>query len=122
MTLGQRSADEIIRITARRVQHALRGGDFAAYLGHGDFVVVAGELADANAAAVIAGRLQTTLGNPFSIRGGARRLGTSIGVTLLSDDEADADRVIANAEIALAENRLNRLVNHATLYQALGGT
>ncbi len=102
-TLGQRTADEIIRITARRVQHALRGGDFAAYLGHGDFVVVAGELADANAAAVIAGRLQTTLGNPFSIRGGARRLGTSIGVTLLSDDEADADRVIANAEIALAE-------------------
>ncbi len=102
-TLGQRTTDEIIRITARRVQYALRAGDFAAYLGHDDFVVVAGELEDANAAATIAARIQAALGKPFSIRGGARRLGSSIGVTLLSDDEADTDRVIANAEIALAE-------------------
>ena len=34
----------------------------------------------------------------------------------------DAQEKRSNAEIALAENRLNRLVNHATLYQALGGT
>lgn len=34
----------------------------------------------------------------------------------------DAQEKRRNAEIALAENRLNRLVNHATLYQALGGT
>lgn len=102
-TLGQRTTDEIIRITARRVQHALRAGDFAAYLGQDDFVVVAGDLEDANAAATIAGRIQSALAKPFSIRGGARRLGSSIGVTLLSDDEADPDRVITNAEIALAE-------------------
>ena len=34
----------------------------------------------------------------------------------------DAQEKRRSAEIALAENRLNRLVNHATLYQALGGT
>lgn len=33
----------------------------------------------------------------------------------------DAQEKRRNAETALAENRLNRLVNHATLYQALGG-
>lgn len=102
-TLGQRTSDEIIRISARRIQHALRAGDFAAYLGHDDFVVVASELNDAKDAAAIAVRLQAALSQPFSIRGGARRLGVSVGVTLLSDDAANADRVIANAEIALAE-------------------
>ena len=33
----------------------------------------------------------------------------------------DAQEKRRSAETALAENRLNRLVNHATLYQALGG-
>ena len=33
----------------------------------------------------------------------------------------DAQEKRRSAEIALAENRLNRLSNHATLYQALGG-
>jgi len=33
----------------------------------------------------------------------------------------DAQEKRRTAETALAENRLNRLVNHATLYQALGG-
>ena len=63
-----------------------RAGDFAAYLGQDDFVVVAGELDDGNDAAMIAARVQAALAKPFSIRGGARRLTCSIGVTLLSDD------------------------------------
>jgi diguanylate cyclase (GGDEF)-like protein len=104
-TLEQRTCDEIIRIAAKRIQQALRGGDFAAHLGHDDFVVVAADLEDANAAAAIALRIQTALNKPFSIRGGARKLGCSIGVTLLSDDGPDPDRILTNAAIALAEAR-----------------
>ena len=100
---GSRSCDEVLRIAARRIQQALRAGDFAAYLGQDDFVVVAGDLDDGNGAATIAARVQAALAKPFSIRGGARRLTCSIGVTLLSDDRPDADRALANAEIALAE-------------------
>ncbi|MCB1352404.1 MAG: EAL domain-containing protein [Rhodobacteraceae bacterium] len=101
--LGTRVADEVIRIAARRVQQCLRGGDFAAYLGQDDFVVVTGDLEDGNSAAAIAGRIQAALTKPFSIRGGARRLSCSIGVTLMSDDEADPDLILANAAIALSE-------------------
>ncbi len=102
-TLGPRTSDEIIRIVARRIQQILRGGDFAAHLGHDDFVVVAGDLEDENAAANIAQRIQLALENPFSVRGGAQRLGASLGVTLISDDEADADRILFNAERALSD-------------------
>ena len=102
-TLGQRDCDEIIRLTARRIRQAMRGGDFAAYVGHDNFVVVALDLEDANAAAPIAARIQAALRQPFSIRGGARHISCSIGVTLLSDDQPDPDRILANARIALGE-------------------
>jgi len=36
-------------------------------------------------------------------------------------DWLDAQEIRRQAEIALAENRFNRLANHVTLYQALGG-
>jgi diguanylate cyclase (GGDEF)-like protein len=102
-THGARTCDEVIRIAARRVGQAVRDGDFAAYLGQDDFVVVTGELEDVNAVAAIAGRIQAALARPFSVRGGARKLTCSIGVTLLSDGGDDPDVILANAGIALAE-------------------
>lgn len=102
-TLGPRVAAEIIRIAARRIRSAQRAGDFVAYLGQDDFVLVASELEDGAAAAAIAHRVQQALCKPFALQGGARRIDCSIGVTMLSDDEPEADRVRANAEIALAE-------------------
>ena len=101
--LGKRASDEIIRIVARRLQNALRNADFAAYLGADDFVVVAGELKSAADAATIAARIQQALVKPFSVDGGPRKISCSIGVTLLSDDEPDAERIQANAAIALAD-------------------
>jgi len=102
-TLGRRAAAEIIRIVARRIRSAQRAGDFVAYLGQDDFVLVASGLEDGAAAAAIAHRVQQALVKPFALQGGARRLDCSIGVTMLSDDEPEADRVRTNAEIALAE-------------------
>jgi EAL domain-containing protein (putative c-di-GMP-specific phosphodiesterase class I) len=64
---------------------------------------VASELEDGAAAAAIAHRVQQALCKPFALQGGARRIDCSIGVTMLSDDKPEADRVRANAEIALTE-------------------
>ena len=58
---AQRTGDEVLRLAARRIRKALRAGDFAAYLGQDDFVVVAGELDEANDAAMIAARVQAAL-------------------------------------------------------------
>ncbi|MBP7242579.1 bifunctional diguanylate cyclase/phosphodiesterase [Amaricoccus sp.] len=102
-TLGPRVADEIVRIAARRIRLALRVGDFAAHLGQDDFVLVASDLDDAAAAAAIAHRVQSVLAKPFSLQGGARRIGCSIGVAMLADDLPEAERALANADIALAE-------------------
>ena len=102
-TLGQGACDEIARLSGQRIRNALRAGDFAAYLGGDGFVVVAPELADGNDVAGIVARIQAALAKPFSIRGGARRLTCGVGVTLVSDDRAEPERILANAGIALAE-------------------
>jgi len=101
--LGQRDTDEIVRIAARRIQQALRAVDLAAHLGQDDFVIVAGELTEANDTAAIAQRILTALSKPYSIGGGARRIECRIGVALLSDDIPDPARVLSNAAIALGE-------------------
>jgi diguanylate cyclase len=102
-TLGTGVSDEILRIAARRIQQTLRSGDFAAFIGHDDFVVVTGELADGHSVSGIAQRIQSALSKPFTIRGGAKKLTCSIGITLMSDDAPDPDLMLANAAIALAE-------------------
>jgi diguanylate cyclase len=103
--LGQNTAAEILRLAGRRVQQCLRGGDFAAHLGQDNFVVVANDLPDPNDAAAVAQRLHAALARPYAIPGGARRIGCNIGVTLLSDDRPEVDRLLGNAEIALAQAR-----------------
>ncbi|WP_424927915.1 putative bifunctional diguanylate cyclase/phosphodiesterase [Amaricoccus tamworthensis] len=104
-TLGIRVANEVMRIAARRVQQSLRAGDFAAHPGHDSFIVVTTDLEDAGAVATIAGRLQAILMKPYSIGGAPRRISCSMGVTLFSDDQPDADQILSNAAIALADAR-----------------
>ncbi len=100
--LGQETCDEVLRIAGQRLRKALRAGDFAAHLGQDDFAVVAPALESPDDVATIAGRIQAALSRPFSIRGGARQVSCAIGITLLSDDRPEAERALANAEIALA--------------------
>jgi diguanylate cyclase (GGDEF)-like protein len=102
-TLGPRVADEVIRVTSRRIRQVMRAGDFAAHLGQDDFVVIAPELPEIKDAAAIAQRIQQAVAKPVSLQGGARRIGCSVGVTMLTDDLPEADRILANAEIALGE-------------------
>lgn len=102
-TLGLRAANEIVCVASRRINQSLRGNDFAAYLGNDDFVVVATKIKDENNVATIAQKLQTALSMPYAVGSGARKVGCSIGVTLLSDDDASPARILGNAEIALNE-------------------
>lgn len=102
-TLGNRACDEILRLASRRILASLRTGDFAAYLGQDNFVVVAGDLLHANDASTIAGRVQDALTKPFVLQEGARQITCSIGITLLSDDVPDPEQLLVNATIALAQ-------------------
>jgi diguanylate cyclase (GGDEF)-like protein len=101
--LGQGAAAEILRLAAKRLQQCLRSGDFAAHLGQDSFAIVATDLSDANAVAVIAQRLQASLSRPYAVGNGTRRIGCRIGVAVLSDDRPE--RLLANAEIALSQTR-----------------
>lgn len=101
--LGRRATDEILRVAARRLHHILRTRDFAARFGQDGFAIVVEELGEGNDVASVIARIQSTLGRPYVLSDGAREITCCIGVTLVSDDAADPDRILANAGIALGE-------------------
>lgn len=101
--LGRRATDEILRVAARRLHHVLRTRDFAARFGQDGFAIVVEELGEGNDVASVIARIQSTLGRPYVLSDGAREITCCIGVTLVSDDAADPDRILANAGIALGE-------------------
>jgi diguanylate cyclase len=85
-TLGQRAADEIIRI-ARAASERAAAPATSPPISAGTISSGRRDLEDGAAAAAIAHRVQAGAVLPFSLQGGARRIDCSIGVTMLSDDE-----------------------------------
>ncbi len=79
-TLGHAAGDAVLREFARRLRACVREGDLVARLGGDEFAVFiegAGPLASAEA---IAGKLLREMGRPIELPGGARVVGTSIGI------------------------------------------
>jgi diguanylate cyclase len=117
--LGRKAGDEVLDSAIGRMQQALRRGDVAAHVGDGTFLVAAADLAMPGDATMVARRLHAVLTDPFVLDGVPRRLECRMGVALLSDEGALAsppvaqgalprpgvDRLMANAELALAHAR-----------------
>ncbi len=111
--LGHAAGDEVLGLTADRLRSALRRrrsdgdadspGVLAARLGGDEFVVLLGDLHSAQDAHVVAQRLVDTLGKPYAVRGQQLRCTVSIGVVFSDQAEGDADVVLQDASIAMAE-------------------
>jgi diguanylate cyclase (GGDEF)-like protein len=111
--LGHAAGDEVLGLIADRLRSALRrrraigDGDtpdvLAARLGGDEFVVLLGDLHSPQDAHVVAQRLVDTLGKPYAVRGQQLRSTVSIGVVFSDQAEGDADVVLQDASIAMAE-------------------
>jgi diguanylate cyclase (GGDEF)-like protein len=111
--LGHAAGDEVLGLIADRLRAALRrrraigDGDtpdvLAARLGGDEFVVLLGDLHSPQDAHVVAQRLVDTLGKPYAVRGQQLRSTVSIGVVFSDQAEGDADVVLQDASIAMAE-------------------
>jgi len=100
-TLGHQAGDKVLRVTAERLQRAVRREDTVARLGGDEFVVLLPDLNDLGAAVRIADLLVGMLASPVPVGDIEVPVSVSIGVCAVSDLEMDADLLIKNADTAL---------------------
>ena len=104
---GHDAGDRVLVACAQALRDAVRGEDTVARIGGDEFVVVAGGLEEAGAAAVVAAKLIATLGRPLEHGGQAIGVGASVGIAVYPDDAADvaALRKLADQAMYVAKRR-----------------
>ncbi|SAL51531.1 diguanylate cyclase [Caballeronia sordidicola] len=118
--LGYDAGDDMLRETARRLQHAARAGERVARVASDEFAVVlsAGTAAEAVAAAEDLGRrLLSAVAQPYLYRGQHTHLSASIGAAIFPDAvEHTGNNLLRMADHALAQAKRsggNIVVFHA---------
>ena len=104
-TLGHAIGDEALKLTARRLQSALRDSDTVSRHGGEEFLVLLPGISQAADAASIAQKLQAALAAPA--RAGAHRLqlSASVGIAIYPEDAEDAQTLIDRADAAMYRSK-----------------
>lgn len=101
--LGHAAGDQVLQRVAKRIEAAVRGNDVVARLGGDEFAVLVEGLADSGDAARIAGKLVSSLAQPFDIGHQPVTIGVSIGIALFPRDGASPETLLAAADGAMYE-------------------
>lgn len=100
-TLGHGVGDELLRLTARRLESVVRESDTVCRYGGDEFLVVLAEVLQAADARMIAEKMLAAVAEPHVIQAHAVRLAASIGIALYPDDGDDVSTLIAHADAAM---------------------
>jgi diguanylate cyclase (GGDEF)-like protein/PAS domain S-box-containing protein len=98
--LGHAAGDELLQVTAHRLQTALRAQDTAARLGGDEFAVLLEDLVDEAEAVAIAERVRHALEPSLTVAGHLITPSASIGVALPGPQDT-ADELLRNADVAM---------------------
>ena len=116
-TLGHAAGDQLLIDVASRLNAALRAGDTAARVGGDEFVVLFDDVANKEAALVVAERLNNALRVPYGIGTDPRIATVSIGIAVGPDELTTADEVVAAADAAMYDAK-RRGGGRCMLYRA----
>lgn len=98
---GHQVGDSLLKLFSQRVEAQLRPEDTLARFGGDEFILLAEQVADCEAAASLASRILGSLHQPFTVNGVDFEVGSSVGVTLESAEECNADSLIREADLSL---------------------
>nr|WP_242533424.1 sensor domain-containing diguanylate cyclase [Niveibacterium umoris] len=98
---GHAAGDEVLRIVAQRLAHAVRKDDLVARLGGDEFAVVQTGRVTRESAAVLAGKIVKLIAEPITALGRPLQIGASVGVAISYDAQCALDEICAAADAAL---------------------
>ena len=100
-SLGHQAGDALLRAVAERLQNTLRREDTLARLGGDEYVLLWDGLKNAQEAAVVAQRIQSTLQRPFTVEGRMLNVTASIGIGIYPHDGRDFSALLKSADTAM---------------------
>lgn len=100
-TLGHGAGDEVLRITAARMNHALRSGDVLGRLGGDEFACVLRNAGGAAHVATLAAKLAASIALPMQVCGQRVDLHASVGIALAPQDGDCIDTLLTGADAAM---------------------
>lgn len=100
-TYGHKVGDEILKLVAQRLRHAIRGMDTAARLGGDEFVIVLNDIGNAATAGQVAEKIAQGLSEPYKVGELTIGLSASIGISIFPHDEVCAQDLLRAADEAM---------------------
>jgi diguanylate cyclase (GGDEF)-like protein/PAS domain S-box-containing protein len=103
-TLGHSTGDQLLIEVCQRFREVTEGLARAAKvcrLGGDEFVIIVPDCSDPRVVADIVDTILKRLKEPFDVNGNVLHLGGSAGIAIAPNDAAQADELIANADLAL---------------------
>ena len=100
-TMGHASGDEVLRMTANRLQKIVREGEMVARIGGDEFAMLQIGNLEAQDVADRANEILEVIGRPYDLRGQQLAIGASVGIALAPGDGAAGDELMKNAVLAL---------------------
>jgi len=101
--LGHTAGDELLRVTAARLDEAVRPGDTVARFGGDEFVALCEDLGGAEEAMEVAERLRVILAEPIPLASGVGHITASIGVALPDRPDRSPEMLLQAADRAMYE-------------------
>ena len=100
-SLGHSVGDRLLKRIAARLKRTVREADTVARFGGDEFIVIAEGISDQHQIEVLAKAIIERLIEPFRVGSNELFVTTSIGIALGSDETANVDSLIAQADIAM---------------------
>jgi diguanylate cyclase (GGDEF)-like protein len=100
-TLGHEAGDRLLQEVGRRLTAQLHPNELVARLGGDEFAVLIEDLADLQAPAALAERLQDAVSAPVQLAGQEAAVTTSIGIALGNQAYTDTQAVMRDADAAM---------------------
>jgi diguanylate cyclase (GGDEF)-like protein/PAS domain S-box-containing protein len=116
-SLGHNAGDKLLKGIAERLQQCVRPQDTIARLGGDEFAILLEDMTETGAHA-IAERIGLTLKKPFDLDGRDVQSTVSIGITL-SQDMADPEQLLRNADVAMYHAKNNGRARYALFNTAM---
>ncbi len=111
-SLGHTIGDKVLKSVAERLVASVRSCDTVSRQGGDEFVILLSEVAHAEDAAFIAGKILAAVGRPHRIDQQDLHVTASVGIGVYPADGTDTETLLKNADLALFYAKTRGRSNH----------